>query len=392
MKKSMKSNILIVIAIIFSFSIISSCGDKRAGEQAAMEDSGHATDAEIKLTDEQINAIGIELGTISYRNLKTALKVNGRLELPPQNRARVSVLIGGIVKEIPVMEGQFVNKGQVMAILENGEFLQAQQDYLENKSSLEFLKTEFERQTELQKDNINSAKTLQQAKSNYNTSVAKNSLLGERLKLFGIKPETISPENVKSSFAISAPIAGYIKHINLFIGKFAEPNVPQFEIVDNRFLHIDLTIYEQDVAKVHEGQKLTFSIINDPHSTHTATIFSINKAFEDNSQAVIAHAKINDVDDNLLPGMFVEARLQVDSYKAMSLPDAAIVNNGDEHFIYVEHEKNSFRQVQIKTGTSDMGFTEVTPTEKITEENRVVISGAYYLLSQLTKGEGEHHD
>src|SRR6185503_15432342 len=268
----------------------------------------------------------------------------------------------------------------------------AQQDYLENKSSLEFLKAEFERQQELQKDNINSTKTFQQAQNNYNLALTKNKLFAEKLKLFGVDAGTISPEKVRSTFNISAPIAGYIKHINLFIGKFAEPNIPQFEIVDNRFLHIDLTIYEQDVSKVHEGQQLTFSIINDPHSTHTATIFSVNKAFEDNSQAVIAHAKIKDVDDNLLPGMFIEARLQVDDYKTMALPDAAIVSNGEEHYIYVEHEKNSFRQVQVKTGTSDMGFTEVPPIEKISDNEKIVINGAYYLLSQLTKGEGEHHD
>ena len=391
MKNIIKSNFKIIVAIAIAANIFSSCGDKSGDEHSEHSDTTHAEESEIKLTDEQIKAIGLELGTISYRNLKTALKVNGKLELPPQNKAQVSVLIGGIVKDIPITEGQFVNKGQTLATLENAEFLQTQQEYLENKSSLEFLKAEFERQKELQKDNINAAKTFQQSQSNYNTAVAKNNLFAEKLKLFGTNPENISPEKIKASFTIVAPIAGYIKRINLFIGKFAEPNIPQFEIVDNRFLHIDLTIYEQDVAKVHEGQQLTFSIINDPHHSHTATIFSVNKAFEDNSQAVIAHAKIKDVDDNLLPGMFIEARIQVDDYKTMSLPDAAIVSNGEEHYIYVEHEKNSFRQVLVKTGTSDMGFTEIIPIEKINDNDKIAINGAYYLLSQLTKGEGEHH-
>lgn len=392
MKNIIKSNRYFIVASIIGSCLFSSCDNGKKDENSTLADSTHVGAAEIKLTDAQIMAIGIELGTVSYRNLKTALKVNGRLELPPQNKAQVSVLVGGIVKEIPVMEGQFVNKGQTLAILENAEFLQTQLEYLENKSSLEFLKAEFERQTELQKDNINATKTLQQSKSNYNTSIAKNNLFMEKLKLFGVNPADISPEKIKSSFHIAAPIAGYIKRINLFIGKFSEPNVPQFEIVDNRFLHIDLTIYEQDVAKVREGQQLNFSIINDPHSTHTATIFSVNKAFEDNSQAVIAHAKIKDVDDNLLPGMFIEARIQLNDYKSMALPEAAIVSNGEEHFIYVENEKNTFRQVQIKTGTTDMGYTEITPTENISDSEKVVVNGAYYLLSQLTKGEGEHHD
>ncbi|MBK5284448.1 MAG: efflux RND transporter periplasmic adaptor subunit [Bacteroidia bacterium] len=392
MKNIIKKNFKIIVVISIAATVFYSCGNKKPDEQSGHNDSVHAEEAEIKLTDEQIKAIGIELGTISYRNLKTALKVNGKLELPPQNKAQVSVLIGGIVKDIPVMEGQFVNKGQTLAILENAEFLQTQQEYFSAKANLTFTKAEYERQKELQKENINATKTFQKAEAEYRLQISNCNSLKEKLKLYNVNPDILTAENIKSSFSIVAPITGYIKRINLFIGKFAEPNLPQFEIVDNRFLHIDLTIYEQDVAKVHEGQQLTFSIINDPHSKHTATIFSINKAFEDNSQAVIAHAKINDVDDNLLPGMFIEARLQIDDYRTMSLPDAAIVSNGAEHYIYVEHEKNSFKQVQVKTGTTDMGFTEIIPTEKISDTDKIAINGAYYLLSQLTKGEGEHHD
>ncbi len=381
---------------IFTFQLVIvmffSCGNKQTNEHEDHNESTEEKKNEISLTDEQINAIGLELGSISYRNLKTTLKVNGKLALPPQNKAQVSILIGGIVKSIPITEGQFVNKGQVLATLENTEFLQTQQEYFSAKANLNFAKTEYERQKELQKENINATKAYQKAEADYQLQIATLNSLREKLKLFNVNPDKLAVENLSSSFNIVAPISGYIKHINLFIGKFTEPNMPQFEIVDNRFLHIDLTIYEQDVAKVHEGQKLVFSIINDPHKTHSATIFSVNKAFEDNTQAVIAHAKINNVEDNLLPGMFIEARIQIDDYKAMSLPDAAIVSNGEEHYIYVQHEKNAFHQILVKKGTTDMGFTEITPVEKISDTAKIVTNGAYYLLSQLTKGEGEHHD
>jgi len=374
-----------MISVSLSFS---SCADKKQTQESHVDDS-HQSE-KVVLTKEQQNAIKLEVGTITYRNLKTSLKSNGKLTLPPQNQAQVSVLVGGIVKEIPVTEGMLVSQGQTLAILANAEFLQAQQDYLESKSSLDYLKAEFERQQDLQKDNINAKKTFQQAQSNYNTAITKNLLLAQRLRLFNLDPEQLAAAKVKSEFNVNAPISGYIKHINLVMGKYAEPNIPLFEIVDNRFLHIDLTIYEQDVAKVHEGQKLTFSIINDPHHFHTAEIFSINKAFEDNTQTVIAHARIKDADDNLLPGMFIDARIQVDDYKTMALPNDAIVSNGNDHFIYAEDDPNTFRQIQVKIGTTDMGFTEIAPMDEINDSSRIVINGAYYLLSQLTKGEGEH--
>ena len=74
------------------------------------------------------------------------------------------------------------------------------------------------------------------------------------------------------------------------------------------------------------------------------------------------------------------------------MPNEAVVSNGDEHYIYIETKKNHYKQVAVKTGASDMGYTEIIPLEEIPAGAKIVIKGAYYLLSQLTKGEGEHHD
>jgi len=118
------------------------------------------TATEVKLTDEQIKAIDLQTGSIEQRNLKSTLKVNGKLTLPPQNQAQVSILTGGIVKTINVTEGTFVNQGQTLATIVNNEVIQLQQDYLENKSQLVYLQAEFKRQKELQEDRINATKTL----------------------------------------------------------------------------------------------------------------------------------------------------------------------------------------------------------------------------------------
>ena len=150
--------------------------------------------------------------------------------------------------------------------------------------------------------------------------------------------------------------------------------------------------FEKDISKIKEGQKITFTDANDQKHLHNATIFSINKAFEDNQQAVIAHAKIENISETLLPGMFIEARINIDDNTSASLPSDAIVSNGNDHYIFVEHEANTFKQIQVRTGTTDQNFTEIIPMEEISQEQKVVIRGAYYLLSELTKGEGEHHD
>jgi len=381
-----------VIAMAVFLSCKSNTKETQPVEKASTDSvkTREAKDAIVTLTDDQIKAIGLKTGSIESRNLKTTLKVNGKLTLPPQNQAQVSVLMGGIVKTIDVIEGQFVNKGQLLATLVNSEIIQLQQDYMENKSKLTYLQQEYDRQKSLQEERINATKTFQQVQNELSTIQARQQGLKEKLQLYGITGEKISSSNFKNQIPILAPISGFIHHANLTMGKLADANTVLFDIVDNRFLHLDLTVFEKDIHKIKTGQKLTFTDANDKTHVHPATIFALNKAFENNEQAIIVHAKIDEKTEAILPGMYVEARIQVDDNKTAALPDEAIVSSGDDHFIYVEVEKNQFKQVPVSTGAMDMGYTEIIPMETIPPGAKIVTKGAYYLLSQLTKGEGEH--
>lgn len=382
----MKYYILIVLIALTTFS---SCKNK--SEETKPETPSTETNAteEVNFTDAQIKAIGLELGTFENKNLTTALKINGKLSLPPQHQAQVSILAGGVVKAILVQDGEFVNAGKTLATIVNTDVIQLQQDYLENNANLQYLEKEYQRQKELRDDAINSGKTFQQSQRELQIAQAKKETLKSKLAQLGINAAGLSSKNIASSIAIKAPISGYIQHVNLSMGKFADANAVLFEIVDNRYLHLDLKVFEKDIHKIKIGQKITFSDANDVSHTHSATIFAINRAFEPNEQAVLVHAKINETTETLLPGMYVEARVKINKEQTTVLPSEAIVNNGDEHFIFVEKTKNTFQQIKVQTGASDMGYTEVKPIDEVSSNAKVVIKGAYYLLSELTKGSGE---
>jgi len=382
----MKYNILIVLIALTTFS---SCKNK--SEETKRETPSAETNAteEVKFTDAQIKAIGLELGTFVSKNLTTTLKINGKLSLTPQHQAQVSILTGGVVKTILVQDGEFVNTGKILATIVNTDVIQLQQDYLENNANLQYLEKEYQRQKELRDDDINSGKTFQQSQRELQIAQAKKETLKSKLAQLGINAAGLSSKNIASSIAIKAPISGYIQHVNLSMGKFADANAVLFEIVDNRYLHLDLKVFEKDIHKIKIGQKIIFSDANDVSHTHSATIFAINRAFEPNEQAVLVHAKINETTETLLPGMYVEARVKVNNEQTTALPSEAIVNNGDEHFIFVEKTKNTFQQIKVQTGSSDMGYTEVKPIDEVSPTAKVVIKGAYYLLSELTKGRGE---
>ncbi len=372
-------NILAAIAIAV---IVSACSKETLKTD---EPSDEKVRNVLTLTSEQQKAVGLELGALEFRNLSSTLKANGKLTLPAQNQANVSLAVGGIVKSIAVVEGAYVTAGQILAIIQNSDFIQLQQDFLQSKSQLAFLKAEYDRQKELQKDNINAVKTFQRAETDYRSQVVVYNSLKQKLSLYNTDAEKLTPEKISNTFPVVAPISGNIHTIVVNIGTYAEPNKQLFDIVDNRFLHIDLTVFEKDIPKIHEGQKIFFTGANHADHTHNGTIFSINKAFEAGQQAVIAHAEIHDVNEKLLSGMFVEARIILNDSSSQTLPESAVVSNGSDHYIFVQQSENEFRRVQVRLGTNDLGYVEVFPFEDINPKQKVVITGAYNMLSELTK-------
>lgn len=378
-----------IIGIVLMTITFSSCKNNSEEPKKEEATTEKTTLAEVHFTNKQIKAIGLELGTFENKNLTTTLKINGKLSLPPQHQAQVSILTGGVVKDIMVQDGEFVNAGKTLATIVNTEVVQLQQDYLENNANLQYLEKEYQRQKELRDEDINAGKTYQQAQRELQIAQAKKETLKSRLAQLGISAANLSSKNIASYIAIKAPISGYIQHVNLSMGKFAEANAVLFEIVDNRYLHLDLKVFEKDIHKIKIGQKITFSDANDVSHSHSATIFAINRAFEPNEQAVLVHAKINETTETILPGMYVEARVTINNDQTAALPTEAIVNNGDEHFIFVQKTKNSFQQIKVSIGASDMGYTEVKTIDEVNPNAKIVTKGAYYLLSELTKGSGE---
>jgi len=386
-----KRTLIHIAPALMLFTLLSCAGEGSTpapDEHATETTSSHG--AEVQLTADQVKAIGLVTGKMEKRGLSTSLKANGSLVLPPDKSAKVSVLAGGLVREIPVREGQAVTKGQVLAVVENMDFLQLQQDYLETSANLKALDADLKRQQDLHDERINATKILERAEADATVARAKQAGMAAKLRLFGINPSRLSPADINSLYTVRAPISGTLQHIAITLGQFAEPNIPLFTVVDNSGLHIDLNIFEQDVSRVKVGQKVVFGHAGEPVGRHTATIYAVNKAFEGDQQAVLAHAKLDENGEELLPGMYIEALIRTDSTEAWSLPGEAVVSNGDEHFIFVEDEANTFMQVPVRTGASELGYTEIKPLIAVDPKARVVVRGAYYLLSELTKGTGEH--
>ncbi|MFK7115257.1 efflux RND transporter periplasmic adaptor subunit [Flavobacterium oreochromis] len=383
----------------FFLILLSSCKDNKKEESQE-----EIPENEIALTKMQYKTIGIQTGNIENKNLNSSIKASGYTTVPPQNKADVSTLISGVIKDIYVLEGTYVSKGKVLATIQNLEVTKIQEDYQTAMANIEFLQLEYNRQKTLSDEDVNPKKTFQEVKSKLAIEKAKAQSAKNKLQALNI-----SLKGSTSLIPILAPISGYVGKINITKGTFADTGLALFEVVNNSEMHLDLNVYEKDLDKIAVGQEVDFILTNQSNRIIKGRIFGINKSFSNESKTVAVHAKINPNDSkDLITGMYVTANINVTNQTVQALPKDAVVRNGEKYYIYIiedshlensnathqnkeEEEKNEihFKAIEVVPGTTDLGYTEIKLVESIPSNSKVVIKGAFYLLSQ-SKGGGEH--
>ena len=374
-----------VSAIAFCL-LLTSCSKKETQEKA--EPTAQAEFANIvSLTHAQMASAGIELGKIEQRTISGSMKVNGMLDVPPQNLVSISVPLGGFLKSTALLQGSRVEKGQVIATVENLDFIQIQQDFLETKNQLNLAQSEYTRQQELAKENVNSQKTVQQAKSEFTNLTIRMHALAEKLRMININPESIQPENISSFITLYAPISGYVTTVNSNVGKFSSPGDVLFTIVNTQHLHAEIVVFEKDLSKVKVGQRIRFHLVNESKE-RTATVHLIGREIE-SDRTVRIHGHLDAEDKNLLPGMYLNGLIETGGMPLQALPSEAIVTYDNQSYIFVSDSKTdtgmNYKIIAVQTGNSEMDFTEVTFADATNNsgEWQVVTKGAYALLSKM---------
>ena len=403
MKKGKNGIALLSLLLLFAFCV--GCANSAVEKEEKTTEAKDSATSEnshglIELSDAQMKAVGIAIGNIELKNLKAVVKASGQLAVPPQNRADVNVLLGGIVRKIAVLEGQYIRKGQAVGWLENQDFVKLQQDYLSTKNSFSYIQAEYTRQKELNAANAGTGKSLQQAEANYNAEKSKIAALEHQLQQVGIDPQVVSQGKIVTTIPISAPISGTVGHIAINTGSYVEPGKRLMEIIDNSQIHCDLIVFEKDLFKVKTGQKVSFTLTNQNNQEITGRIYGINKSFEDESKGIIVHAVIDNANRTLIPGMYVTALIDIGNEQTLAVPVDALVRSEAKDYIFVlvgteETSKEDstshyqFKAVEVVTGISELGYTAITPVDKIPNDARIVTKGAFYVLSKSKGGEAE---
>lgn len=367
-----------IFKLIFCTLLFTACNSGPIAE----ENNGIAIDKEntVSLSEAQQRNAGITTGKMEKKELSGSVFCNGVLDVPPQNLISISAVYGGFIKSTELLQGMRVKKGQVLCILEHPDYIQLQEDYLDTKSKFNFSKTELERQKELDADNVVSKRSLQERESEYNSLLAKVEGLKQKLALINIDAAQLEKGKISASVSVISPINGYVKEVNVNIGKYVNPHEAMFEIVDTEHLHAELTVFEKDVAKIKEGQKITFSLANEENTIRTATVHLIGRSIGQD-KTVRIHGHLDKEDAQLLPGMYIKAEIEIKSTLSNCLPEKALLLINGKNYVFLEKNSGVYELTEVKTGISYNGYTEIN--ENLEPDSRIVLGGARTLYSIL---------
>jgi len=364
--------------MICAWCTLISCGTKNEAETTV--DSTHIENS-VTLSAVQLKNAGISLGKIEQRSISSVLKVNGRIDVPPQNMISVSVPMGGYLKSTKLLPGMHLNKGEVIAVMEDQQYIQLQQDYLTAKARLNFTANEYQRQKELNQSKASSDKVFQQTEVDYTTEKINVKSLAERLELIGINPTKLDENTISKSINIYSPIDGYVSKVNVNIGKFTQPSEVLFELINPADIHLALTVFEKDLSKLSIGQKLVAYTNSQPDKKHECEIILIGKNLSAERSTEV-HSHFEDYDKSLVPGMYMNAEIEIKNTNVYALPEEAIVRFQNNQYIFLAEVDKTYSIHEVKTGVLENGFIEIISGESLVDK-MVVVKGAYNLLMTM---------
>jgi len=372
----MKSTIYLSAVLL----TLAACG----GKTPATETPGQAGNPNIvTLTAVQLENAAITTGKIGQKEISSILKLNGKIDVPPQNMVSISVPLGGYLKSTKLLPGMHVNKGEAIAVIEDQQYIQLQQDYLTAKARIGYLENEYNRQKDLNQSKASSDKVFQQAEAEYRSQQVLISSLAEKLQLIGINARNISAAKISRSVNIFSPISGFVSKVNVNIGKYVSPTEVLFELVNPTDIHLALKVYEKDLDKLYIGQKLVAYTNNQPEKKHQAEILLIGRDLSGDRNADV-HCHFENYDKTLVPGTYMNADIQVKNTQAYAINNEAIVQFEGKQYIYKVVGNRQFEMTPVNTGESENGFTEIlSPAKDITSNAVFVTKGAYSLLMMM---------
>lgn len=375
----MKNIIYIATIIIF----LAACNNAEKPVTANQTDS---VAPQITIEENRLQLLEIESCPVKMNEVNTTISSPGKVVILSQYQSSVTPRINGTVEKIMVLEGQKIQKGQLLLTISSNEFIQLQETFLTTRSELDFIKADFERQKKLRAENVIGEKDFQLIKTKHQTLQARMRAAEANLRMLNMDMKKLADEGEISPYLeIYAPISGYLLTLPSTIGMSANATTELAHIISLDKLHADIFVYEKDIDQVFEEQEVDIEFVNQSLPKTKGKVEFIGRGIDPVKRTVVVHAVFITPKGNVLPDMTLKATFNGTKSKQLTIPTTAIIREGTDQYVYVKQANNTFMRADIvvKGGNDQSVFIE--PTEQLKEGAHVVCKGSLLVDGEMKK-------
>jgi RND family efflux transporter MFP subunit len=332
---------LLLSSVVAAALLITGCSEPQAKEEDKKE-------AEFAIP---VTVASIERGNISS-NFHTTATLESRTE------ADIITRVTGIIEHLTVEEGDYVEKGQLLAKIDARRYQLALD---KANAELAGIDQELKRLSLMAEKKLVSAQASDKLKYQYQAAVAARELAALDLK----------------DSQIIAPISGYISQRFVKTGHFTQGYQKLFHIVDQSSLQAVVYLPEHQLSNIKIEQQATLSFSARAGKLYQAKVRSISPVIDSRSGTFKVILSLDNAKKQLKPGMFAQIALTFDTHNnALTIPSDAIITLDNQSKIYVVKD-NKAVEIAIDKGFVQEQLTEISGA--ITEGDQVVINGQHNL-------------
>lgn len=361
-------------------------------EHRHSDEEHHHDENIVKLSEEQVQHMGLKFKTAGPGILNLTLTTRGKIILHPDRLAHIIPKVSGVAKEATKNIGNFVNAGEVMAVLESRDVADLKATYLAALSEQRLAASTLEREEKLYKEKISPGQDYLNARNVHEKAVINVQLSRQKLRAFGLNPEEIEHlahqnESDLRLYQIRSPIDGTVIMRHITKGEFIENSKTIYEVADLRTVWVEIGIYPKDLYRVKEGQMVEVIIPLENKGSFAKLIY-VSPMIADETITAKAVAELDNRQGIWRPGAFVKVNIATEKNSLpLVIPNEAIQNSKGNDFVFVVTPEG-FEKRFVKLGQKDHENAEVI--SGLSPGEQYVVNKTFLLKAELEKSSAEH--
>ena len=285
------------------------------------------------------------------------LQANGVVAADVSRSYAVNALTSGRVVEVKARLGDDVEKGQVLLTMTSPDFSQAISDFQKFTADAALAKAQLDRAQLLYSHGATAQKDLEVAEDTYNKASIDTKTAEERIRLLGGDPQHLSP-----LIEIHAPVSGTIieQNVTSAAGVKSLDNSPNlFTIADLSRVWILCDVYENDLARVHLGDRAEIELSAYPNRRLAGRVANISKLLDPNTRAAKVRIELSNEAGILRPNMFATTHFVSQGTETRTvIPSSAVLRLQDRDWVFVKLNGQRFRRTEVQAGPVDADRTQ----------------------------------